>query len=170
MAEHFYGNIHIGGVIPENKLDKLVEMLEKEGVQINDIWAPQDDSGDLRAYIKHCANEGKVASFEESQAAWGKFEMLEDWLVENEIDFDRFSSQFYEFSAEYRFYRAEGNKDIYLYTSEDGDPIIGAATLDQWIQMLKKGKTEDVVTQIKHYLDPVPELKPLTILEFKTVG
>src|SRR5580658_5777675 len=101
MAEHFYGKILIGGLIPSGKAEHLLTLLKREHHVREDVTVATLDDSSLALEI---AIDG-VLEIEDFDAPFGRFEKLEAFLVKNRIAFDRESAATYDFDAQFVQYR-----------------------------------------------------------------
>jgi hypothetical protein len=119
MADHFPGEIHIGGPIPRAVLRKLICAAVNEGVSIEGYGGPDASDDDLQKAFQ----EGSIVRLYADQARYGMFADLEGFLVKRRIHFDRFSEAFCEFSAEAVFYRG-GEEAIILPADQSGHLLL----------------------------------------------
>jgi hypothetical protein len=104
MSDHFWAKIWIGGPMPDHLMGEFRQKLDEAGL------FPAD--GDL----SECA-EGRDGSlaFEDSEATYGWFEDLEEWLVLNGIEFNRQSDSYFEVDAcLVAFRREQGQREFVL--------------------------------------------------------
>ena len=154
MADHFPGEIHIGGPIPRELLNKLVKVIVAQGVSLEDYGAPAATEETLRKEF----GEGKVIDLFHEQARYGQFDDLEAFLVKRRIHFDRHSDGRYEFDAEKVFYR--GGKEPVIFPSGQSGSVL--LRRDDVMRILDDGGLDDhrKVEAIRELACP-PEATPL---------
>lgn len=97
MADHFPTRIFIGGPVKRSLIPQLIQVINVEDLQ--DEWGrsflPLKSEDELLKYT----HKGHLY-FCDEERLWGAFELLEKFLVEKEIPFDRSHSPRYETSGE----------------------------------------------------------------------
>ncbi len=120
MADHFPGEIHIGGPIPRSLLKKLLRAAVDEGVSVEGYGSPDADAEALRKAFQ----EGAIVHLYADQARYGMFAVLEQFLVDHRIHFDRHSEAFCEYNAEVVRYRG-GKEAVVLPADQNGHVLLG---------------------------------------------
>lgn len=109
-----------------------------------------------------------LVRLEDSQAANGRFDELEELLIENNVPFDRVSDSYCEFSAEVRYFRpdvmdVDGQpfQGTYLTDEFNGDIVVVAKDI---YEIIKQGKGDsEIVLNIQKFLNAMaPIIKPLS--------
>ncbi len=121
MADHFPGEITIGGDIPLRLLDSLSEMIASENVSID--WQYALDKAQVRKAIEQAAASGQTVRFTDNEARQGQFDELESFLVRHRIHFDRHSDARHEYDGENVHYRGRGRPGVMLATQNGRDAI-----------------------------------------------
>jgi len=159
MADHFPGEIHIGGLIPRTVLQKLIRAAVDEGVSVEGYGGPDAGDDDLRKAFQ----EGTVVHLYADQARYGMFEALEGFLVKHRIPFDRSSEAFCEYNAEVVRYRG-GKEAVVLPADQNGHVLLCrediAAVLDDAL-LDASAKVE----AIRRLVNP-PDTEPLAPIRF----
>jgi hypothetical protein len=119
MADHFPGEIHIGGPIPRTVLRKLIRAAVDEGVSVEGYGGPDAGDEDLQKAFQ----EGAIVTLYDDQARYGEFDGLEAFLVMHRIHFDRHSEAFCEYSAEIVSYRG-GKEAVALPADQSGHVML----------------------------------------------
>lgn len=156
MADHFPGNITIGGDISVRLLDSLSEMIASENVSID--WQYALDKAQVREAIEQAAATGQTVRFTDEEAVGGQFEELEAFLVRRRIHFDRHSDARYEYDGENAHYRGRGSPVVTL-SAQNGDD----ATRCQEIQKTLAGRRSDQakLEAIRKLIQALPPLAPI---------
>lgn len=90
MSEHFNGQIEIWGELPASEKDKFLGLLEN-----------YFSGEDIEIQLKDAEQNGTYLLFEDSEACYGQFFELEDYLrVLPTMNFIRTSDSYYEYAAE----------------------------------------------------------------------
>lgn len=102
MSDRFWAKIWIGGPVR----DDLISDFRKE---LYDAGLLNQDDDDLSDHM-----EGGVLAFEDAEVPYGCFSNLEDWLVLNQIDFNRQSDGFCEYSPCLVAFRAGIGQTVFI--------------------------------------------------------
>ena len=159
MADHFPGEIHIGGPIPRAVLQKLIRAAVDEGVSVEGYGGPDADAEALQKAFQ----EGAVVHLYADQARYGMFAVLEHFLVDHRIPFDRFSEAFCEYNAEVVRYRG-GKEAVVLLADQNGHVLLGR---EEIAAVLEDASLEAPakVEAIRRLVSP-PETAPLAPIRF----
>jgi len=159
MADHFPGEIHIGGPIPRGLRKKLFRAIVDEGASLESYGGPDADAEALRKSFQ----EGSIVHLYADQARYGMFAVLERFLVDHRIPFDRFSEAFCEYNAEVVRYRG-GQSAVVLPADQNGQVLLSREEV--------AGILEDAsldapakVEAIRRLVNP-PETAPLAPIRF----
>lgn len=130
MSERFWARIRIGGPVPDSLLPELktqlcqADLISSESVDLSDF---SDGDG--------------VLGFEDGAACWGYFEELEEWLENNEIEFDRKSDGCCDISPEkVSCRRATGKRSFIL--DHSGNVVIQA---DEVLALANGGNLQNLI-------------------------
>ena len=146
MGVYFPGEITIGAPIPGPLMPELTKQLERAGLLTGGT--------DLRKYL----DKGRL-SFSDSEASYGCFRSLEDFLQAHDIEFDRWSDGTYEYDPEMVTFR-KGGKPRSWPTDRDGQRVVRVSEVDK---LLKQRGIKEARRQFRKLLDPViPPLKKIT--------
>lgn len=165
MADRLFAVIEIGGDVPSNLIQELAETIATEDVYSAENEAKMDDPEVVRQYLLDCAQERTNPEFYNDQVAWGEFDILEDWLEEHGVDFDRTTAPSGEYNGETYAYRHETDEEFHYVHDKDRNPIIKYSRLTQWVEWLKDGQIDLVIDEIKEHIEPFPPLKSFRIVE-----
>lgn len=159
MSDHFPGEIHIGGPIPQAILQELIRASASEGVSLEGYGGPDASNDDLRKAFQ----EGAIVRLYADQARYGMFADLEKFLVKRRIHFDRSSEAFCEYNAEVVRYRG-GKETVALPADQSGHVVL------HWEEVL--GILDDSSLNDRAKLDAIrrlvvrPETEPLGPIRF----
>lgn len=122
MADRVSASITIGGVLPASLLDELALIIESEGVGIDWEGTPFDPGtlpkNDALRLMAH-------------EVAWGRFEDLEAFCVENSLPFARWSGAYPgQWGAERTVFTGSGEPQCYA-ADEDDYVLIGRCTAER---------------------------------------
>jgi len=159
MADHFPGEIHIGGPIPRAVLQKLIRTAVDEGVSVESYGGPDADAEGLRKAFQ----EGAIVHLYADQARYGMFAVLEQFLVDHRIPFDRFSEAFCEYNAEVVWYRG-GKEAIVLPADQNGHVLLAREEIAVVLEDALL-ETPAKVAAIRRLVNP-PEAEPLAPIRF----
>ena len=120
MADHFPGDIRIGGPVPRACLKRLIRAIVAEGASLEGYGGLDATEESVRQAV--C--EGAIVRLYADQARYGAFEDLEAFLVRRRIHFDRYSEAYCEYNAEVVSYR--GDKEaVVLPADQQGHVMLG---------------------------------------------
>jgi hypothetical protein len=112
MADRFYGEIKIPVSYIDDELQELIDQ-----------------------YSADTFEEDGIFSLSDPDARSGEFEELEEYLVQNNIPFDRFSDSYAEYEAEKKQYRPESGITGVTLTGGDGHTYVQAEDLRPLLEM-----------------------------------
>lgn len=145
MSDRFWAHISIGGPIPDNLIPELHEQLENAGL-VN-----QDD--ELADFV----DDRDLLSFTDDEACYGCFADLEEWLRENEIEFNRQSDGCYDCSPEIILWR-KGIGTVCRILDHDGHHVVHADEVRGLLSMCDIGS---IILKVREILgQDVPKLNP----------
>jgi hypothetical protein len=180
MAEHLAAEIWIGGKVSHSLVPSLCKAIHDEPVSLDwgsRIFRPQSGN-DLREAVNNGSQGDSLLWLTDDQARWGQFELLEGFLRENSIPYDRRSSGKYDFDAEISSYRP--GLGLYTWpTNTNGEPVVAGSTLQKIekklaavVKSLQRGRmkqekislrVESILKQLRKELPP--DLPPLPAFE-----
>jgi len=159
MSDRFPAEIHIGGPIPRQLRDQLIQAIVAQGVHLQDYGGPEATEEGLEPLIQ----EGEFLCLYDDQARYGEFDELEAFLVEHEIHFNRHSDGYCEHNAQWLFFRgsdaplampAEQGAGILLYR-ENVAEILDDEEIDDQVK----------ISQLRRLVYP-PQLSELQPIRF----
>ena len=117
MADSFWASILIGGKVSREQWEAIGAA--EDGLE-------DSEPGDF-------IHEDGTLYYEDDQATYGRFEELEDYLVEQGIPFTRNSEGFCEYPGETRFFRP-GVADLTAYDQEGVGDVMPTAVAMEYIE------------------------------------
>lgn len=126
MSDRMAAEIFIGGTIPSQLVAPLCRAITADGVSLD--WGDAVfQPATARELLTHRRDHHgvRVLALCDDQARSGCFETLEQFLITEDIAFDRYHEAKYEFDAEWVCYRP-GRKPLVLVTDADRRPIVRA--------------------------------------------
>jgi len=104
MSDRYWAKIWIGGPVPDDLMPEFRQKLDEAGL------FPVD--GDLSECVQ---GRDDSLAFDDSEAPYGWFEELEEWLVLNGIEFNRQSDAYFEVDARLvAFRKGQGQREFIL--------------------------------------------------------
>lgn len=169
MGEHFSTEIVIGGTIKREQIQALIDLVNKEDLRQD--WGSDSERietvEDLR---KHKNNDGVLWFCNESQR-WGEFPVLEAFLVEQNISFDRHHSPRYEYNGELVLFRAGMESPSIATADSELVLMLDVSVVADIRNKLKLDHSAEGITRVLEELDAlcfdfdIPELSPFEIVD-----
>jgi hypothetical protein len=151
MSDRYAARIFIGGDMPRALLDDFLEQLRDSGA--GPEWDGGFEGTDEASLEPLKLPEGFL-SLMNSEARYGCFSELEEWLTDNNIPFDRESHSYYDSDAGIRRFRpSEGVCD--LYATNDGMPLVPMDEVVIIRERLRAGNIYAALARIDKLLDGV---------------
>lgn len=145
MADYFYGCIYIP--------DSYITAEVKNKIEAEGLLTEMDDQ------------VNNISSFYDEMARYGMFEELEDFLIENKIPFDRYSSNYCEYLPCRKFYRpATDSQDeivIEQVTTENGSPFVETRELREILN--KEDARTELESLLKKHDPEIPSLNDFSL-------
>lgn len=142
MADHFTGIIRIGGQVTAEQWKRMAEL--EELLVFIDPETKQKTEGAPPLYDGEVyMSEGAIA-VDDPQAGGGMFFNLENYLVEQGIPFDRFSSADYGYDAMEASFRVGMEKPLECISTTDGDVTVLVSTV---LKVFGDGKAMDDLSE-----------------------
>lgn len=117
-----YANITIGGRIPADHVDLLIQHFRYECLI----------SGEEIGILELVADSDGLIYFEDDYAHNGEFVNLEAFMELNDIAYDRYSSQVYEFNACSKRFRP-GSEARVIVLNSDGKPVLTSTEIKRLV-------------------------------------
>ena len=148
MAEYMTATLTVGGRITRAQLKKIRKLAEIEGadMEISEI------------------SEQEITIIDD-EAPWGKFEQLEQYLIEQRIPFNRHSEAKYEYDAEIVFYRPDYcPRPLEFLATQEGQVAVNALEILEAIE--RTTTREELVAELRALAAAdVPELPRLEVVD-----
>ncbi len=162
MSDRFWAKIWIGGPVPDHLMPDLRERLDREGL-LGENWIIDD-------YI----DDRSLLALEDSEASMGWFGDLEEWLKDNDIEYDRQSDGYADISPERAaFRRGLGERQMILdhdgYVVERVDGILDRIAQGSDLKELSawlRGVSGQDLPRLKPFREP-PVASVLSAAELK---
>ena len=147
MSDRFHASLEIGGPVSKDLIPALAAQISGADLLPHNVPLEQ-----------HINNEG-LLPLEDEQAAYGEFPELEDWLEEQGIEFDRYSSGYFDLLPEWVSFRRGQGRIVHLLDG-GGDQVISHRGVQQ---ALTEGTSFSALqAALAVILGPeVPPLKPI---------
>lgn len=149
MSDRWYACIQIGGCLPREHVSRLCALMGADG----------DDDEVLRQRL-----EGGRLSHEDSQAAGGAFEELEEACRELGLAYIRRSDGYWEVLPQVEFWQPGMAEPVGITTDSDGRPLAPMATLIETRDLLRAGRSAAALALLEDAAVEVPELPLFCVL------
>lgn len=189
MSDSFAAAIQIGGKISRTKrlnpndpndtttvLQGLISALADDFASHDYGDVPidcRDGEDELMGYIDSVGDRPEYLHFKCDQARNGEFENTEEFCLNNNIAFDRWSDHYCEYDAENVYFRPGMERAVVTYADANANEIVDGATVRKAMEVLDeiiKGRglnlsvasdspTERDVSRLLH--DACPDLPPI---------
>jgi hypothetical protein len=148
MADYVAAHLTFGGQVPQRLVAKLCDAICRQGISLQ--WGEFDfcpESGEeLLAGCQEIAG-AKVLRLYSEEVAYGDFDVLQEFLFDHRLPFDRWHEAKYEIPCELMVHRPGGELRFFLTNLEGAvvvkaEPLLGlAALLQETRQLLRiRGK------------------------------
>jgi len=185
MADHFSGEISIGGKVPLSKIPGLIEAINAQecshgwGDKTIKMPYPKDHLMEATEKLLTLINDDGIIWVCDEQARNGELEEIEDYCEENNIGFTRISSGYCEYEPETKEFRPGMKSPIVILTNDDGNEMIPAGEVRELIEAVENlgGTAENIDREdfmsliekngiVKTFLPVLPPvLEPFEIVE-----
>jgi len=134
MADRMAAEIWVGSKLPRSLLDEF---------PISDLRVDCDENpfdATTEEGILSARDEDGLLHFADCEAAWGEFTLLEDWLRDRKIPFERHSSGKYEQDPCLVEFRPDlpGTPDRYTLTNQDGAPVVRNDEIEKAMKSMER--------------------------------
>jgi hypothetical protein len=179
MADYVSAHITIGGGVRERLVPKLCDAICRQGVSLE--WGefdfcPESGADLLRACRKVAG--AKVLRLYGDEVAYGNFDVLQEFLMDRKLPFDRWHESKYEIPCELLVYRPDGELRFFLTDLEGrvvvrAEPLLELADLlQQTQQLLRIGGSQRALKVLRrcqrlasqHLPPAIPPLPDFTIV------
>ena len=167
MAERFPTQIHIGGKVERAIIPALIDAINTEELQSDwGIGLPV-----LRSdkELLERLEDGHLSFFHEERA-WGEFPDLEQFLVENDIPFNRSHSPRYEYDGELAQFRTGMQAPATAAVNDSEVIVISAPEIQRIREILKNAQNMEDVRKARDELNELcfeADIEPLPPFEIK---
>jgi hypothetical protein len=161
MADRMAARIEIGGDVPEQLVDELVSLIVDSGAGFE--WGERTDEEETRAAIEAAVAGSEPLALTDDEATWGRFEPLEDWLIEQRIPWRRHSSAKYEYDAEIVWFLPGMEEPETVAANEDANVLVPLDDLRGLLERCSGAAVETALRDIVAANTP-PDLPPLRIV------
>ncbi len=116
MAYRYAAEIHIGGKVPEESFELLVELIVNTRGSLEGYGRQAATSDEAR----NAFYQGKTVDLYADQIQYGKFPELEDFLVLHGIHFNHHCEAYCDFEGENVYYRG-GDRTLSMPATQNGE-------------------------------------------------
>lgn len=137
MSDRFPGQITIGGQVSRSAIPGLIFALHQDGAShdygesVISLTCTPDEL--LEEYL-----EGETLCFRCDQATNGEFQETEQFCLNHDISYDRWSDHYCEFDAENAYYRPGMDGPRMTLADSDGNEIVDGDTVRRAMAMIDK--------------------------------
>ncbi len=162
MSDYMPAEIHIGGRIAKRIVPDLCANIENQHVATE--WGDAPFKPTTERDLLGACTDG-VLWLCDTEARWGEFADLEEFLRENDIAYTRQTAGRYEYNPEIVEYRP-GSDPVVLTTLASGEPIVPVSALVDVTKAIERGSIVKVRQAMREALPPtVVPLEPFSIVE-----
>lgn len=160
MGTHFPGRITIGGKLPRSKLDEFVRLAEFNSAGFD--WDSDPfTKEELLEFLK--SGETEPLNLMSSEASFGRFEELEDWLSKNGMSYLITSDAYCEYGA--TISGVVNGQEFSVDADQDGDAIVGMDVVTSALASLKSGDIFEAVATLSHAAKSTPVVPAFEIVD-----
>jgi hypothetical protein len=140
MADYVAAHITIGGPVRKRLVPKLCDAICRQGVSL--AWGEFDfcpESG--KDLLKACCQiaGAKVLRLYGDEVAYGNFDLLQEFLLDRKLPFDRWHESKYEIPCELTVYRPGSDLRFFL-TNLEGEVAVKAEPLLELADLLQEAE------------------------------
>lgn len=179
MADYVAAHITIGGEVSERLIPKLCDAICRQGVSLE--WGEFDFCPESREDLLQGCRKiagAKVLRLYGDEVAYGNFDLLQEFLLDRKLPFDRWHESKYEIPCELLVYRPGSDLRFFLTDLEGrvvvrAEPLLGLAEQLQLAQqLLPTGGSQRAMKVLRrcqrlasqHLPPAIPPLPALTIV------
>ena len=166
MADYAPAMIRIGGPLPRELVPELIDCIHSHGFCDDFGGSPVKaaSADDLLALARDAQGRPGTLKLYDEQTHNGEFIVLECFLEEHGIAFDRRSDGGDEFAPEIVRFRPGWPAPTTTLTDGNGREMIQTDCVVEALQMLRAGKTAEAIVFLAELAnEDVPSLEPLQI-------
>lgn len=177
MPEVIAAHITIGGCVARELVEELCELISREDLALE--WSgKQFEPQSAEDLLSACRTAGKRLRLFADAASWGEFDLLEPFLIEHQVPFDRHHDSKYEIDRSTLFYRTELGRLEFLTDGSEAvlcpvQPLRAVSKMLAQVRLeLKRGRSpeagfliEECVEELREHLPPeIPQLPAFEII------
>jgi len=149
MSDRFGVEIQIGGQLPLEKVQDLIDAINSEGMGLD--WGECPIRLKKKEDLINClASKESPIILVDDERAWGDIDGLEETCRNLKLNFKTFVEPKYEYNGELRYFSTETGL-IELSADVDGRPIVSQEDLQEILSLLNLGKTDGAINKIKEF-------------------
>ena len=176
MADRFAGKISIGGQVPTDKVEALMDAINAEGINLHPDWADKPFSAECKQKLMDALNDSGHIVLCDDQARNGMFDCLEDALTELGISWERWSDSYCEYDAEIVWWHPGMDAQDGIICIADGNEVVLAEPVKEAYALLRhcfsdrpgnsnSEMRDDAMKKLASVVTEVPTLPPLEFAE-----
>ena len=176
MADRFAGKISIGGQVPTDKIEALMDAINSEEINLHPEWSDKPFAPkNKRDLIEALDTSGRIVLCD-NQACNGMFDCLEDALTELGIAWERWSDSYCEYDAEIVWWHPGMDAQDAIICNADGNEVVLAEPVKEAYALLRhcfsdrpgnsnSEMRDDAMKKLASVVTEVPTLPPLEFAE-----
>jgi hypothetical protein len=153
MADYVAAHITIGGRVSERIVPALCQAISEQQVGLE--WGAWNFCpGSAQALLKARRKIGaaRVLRLYSDEMAYGNFDLLQEFLVDHQLPFDRWHDAKYEIPCELMVYRPESELRFFLTNLQEeivvrAEPLMGLPALLQETRQLLRARGKEAALQ-----------------------
>jgi len=155
MADRFTTGIRIGGKVKRALIPGLIQAINAE--QLQQEWGKALPEIATEDQLLSHRNEKGALWFCNEEQAWGRFEELEEFLVEKGIQFDREHGPRYETDGELALFRPGMKEPRYCVADASGALTVAVEKIQKIRDLLKRNPAKTGVQRALRALNALCE-------------
>jgi len=177
MADYVAAHITIGGTVSGRIVPDLCQSINAQGVSLK--WGEWNFCPETAEELLKACQEiagAKVLRLYSDEVGYGNFDVLQEFLIDHELPFDRWHESKYEIPCEQMVYRPEAELRFFLTNLQGeivvtAEPLMGLAGLLEEAQGLLRTSSKRAALQVLRHCRRLvaehlrPSLPPLPALQ-----
>ena len=174
MADRFAGKISIGGQVPADKVQALIDAINSESINLHPEWSDKTFSANCKQDLMDALDKSGHIVLCDDQATNGMFDCLEAELTEIGVAWERWSDGYCEYDAEIVWWQPGMDAQEGVICDANGNEVVPAEPVKKAYALLRHcfsdrpgnenpEMRDAAMKQLASVVTEVPTLPPLDL-------